>query len=284
MLSRRWLVNGLLILAILAVTLLGYRLEKGFETGPQPLPVASKKTDIEHIEIETADASMSLTKDADGWNFLDPVRWPADRAGVERLLDLADTRKLVPLDAGSADLATLGLENPLARLRLGDIRVGFGISNNIGGRRYTMIDSGLFLLVDRQLPFILQGLSGFIDRRLLPPRFKLASLTLPDFELRRDDSGAWHAAGSDDIAAPGLQQLAGNWQSLEASRVSAYDDSRPTLAGIAAELAGGERYEYLLLSTDPEIVIANPALKLQYHFHRGLYDRLIFPIDDENPA
>jgi hypothetical protein len=282
MLSRRWIVNGLLILAILLVAFAGYRLDNPSATAPPP--VAGGNTDIGHIEIETENARLSLARDAEGWKFLDPVRWPADRATVERLLYLADTGGVTPLDAKSADLAMLGLDEPVARLRLGDTRVSFGITNNIGGRRYTMIDSELFLLADTQLPFILQGLPGLVDRRLLPPQFTMATLALPDLELRRDGHGTWQAVGRDDIAAARLQELAGSWQSLQASRVAAYDDSRAVRAGITAELTDGEHLEYLLLSVDPEIVIANPALRLQYHFRRGFYGRLILPIDDENPA
>jgi hypothetical protein len=282
MLSRRWIVNGLLILVILLVGLVGYRLENPSETASQP-PPATGNIEIDHIEIETGDVRLSLAKDADDWKLLDPVQWPADRKNVARLLDLVAAREFRPLDANGADLATLGLEEPLARLRLNDIRISFGITNNIGERRYTMIDSELFLLADSQLPFILQGLPGFVDRRLLPPGFRLAALALPDLELRRDDNGAWQARGRDDIDAPRLQELAASWQSLEASRIGIIDDSRPVRAGIAAELADGERHDYLLLSVDPEIVIANPALGLQYHFRRGLYGRLL-TVDDEDPA
>jgi hypothetical protein len=39
-----------------------------------------------------------------------------------------------------------------------------------------------------------------------------------------------------------------------------------------------------LLSVAPELVIANPGLGLQYHFKAGLYNRLISPLEDENPA
>jgi hypothetical protein len=81
-----------------------------------------------------------------------------------------------------------------------------------------------------------------------------------------------------------LAELVRNWQGLEASRIAAIDPARHPQASIAASLDDGSRYEFLLLSVDPELVIANPELGLQYHFQAGLYDQLISPRDDENPA
>ena len=284
MLSRRWIVNGLLILSILLVAYVGYRLDAPPETAAQPSPTHSGTAAIERIEIETGTASLSLAREADSWTIVEPIHWPANLDSVRRLIGIIDTGDTPPLDAGSADLATLGLDKPVAQVRIGEIRVRFGSTNNIGARRYTMIDSELFLLDDRQLPFILQGLSGFVDRRLLPPRFGLTALSLPGNELLRDDSGAWRASGGGTVDAQRLADLAGNWQSLEASRVADIDTAHPVRAGISASLNDGSRHEFLLLSVDPELIIANPELGLQYHFHAGLYNRLISPLDDENPA
>ncbi|MGD2170745.1 MAG: DUF4340 domain-containing protein [Gammaproteobacteria bacterium] len=284
MLSRRWIVNGLLILSILLVAFVGYRLDAPSETAAEPPTKIAAKAAIERIEIETGSASLRLAKEPAGWTVVAPVHWPADRASVERLIGIVDTGNTPPLDAGSADLETLGLDKPVARLLIGDTRVRFGATNNIGARRYTMIDSELFLLDDRQLPFILQGLGGFVDRRLLPPRFGLAALSLPGGELVRDENGAWRGNGSGTVDARRLSDLASAWQSLKASRIAAIDPARPTRAGIAATFDDGSRHRFLLLSVAPELVIANPGLGLQYHFKAGLYNRLISPLEDENPA
>ncbi|HKJ52056.1 MAG TPA: DUF4340 domain-containing protein [Gammaproteobacteria bacterium] len=284
MLSRRWIVNGLLILSILLVAFIGYRLDAPSETAALRSPAQPGSAAIERIEIETGSASLRLVREADGWAIVEPVHWPADSNSVKRLIGIVDTGNTPPLDAASADLAALGLDKPVAQLRIGDTRVGFGATNNIGARRYTMIDSELYLLDDRQLPFVLQGLSGFVDRHLMPPRFELTALSLPGNDLVRDDSGDWRTNGDGAVDIRRLAELADNWQRLEASRISAIDPARHPQADIAATLDDGSRHQFLLLSVDPELVIANPELGLQYHFHAGLYDQLISPRDDENPA
>jgi len=282
MLSQRWLVNGLLLVAIAILAVIGYRLDGPAEGGP-PAPGAATAA-VARIEIETAGERLSLQREDGGWMLLEPLRWPADSRSIERLLRIADTGGARPLAAGDVDAASLGLDDPLARLQLGDTRVSFGIVNNIGERRYTMIDSALYLLPDVHLPFILQGSAGFVDRRLLPPRFDLTALSLPGLELRRSGDGGWQAAGRDDIDSSLAAAVAADWQDLEATRIGVYEPTGSPQGRIAAQLGDGEKLEFLLLSTDPELVIASPALGLQYHFRADRYRRLISPSADENPA
>jgi hypothetical protein len=80
-----------------------------------------------------------------------------------------------------------------------------------------------------------------------------------------------------------LAQLAENWQGLEAIRVKAFDAGNTPRQKIEVLLANGEGLEFFLMSIDPEIVIANPQIGLQYHFGADLYYQLIALRRDENP-
>ncbi|MDH3387850.1 MAG: hypothetical protein OEN02_08075, partial [Gammaproteobacteria bacterium] len=182
------------------------------------------------------------------------------------------------------DLATLGLDFPKAMLSLNDTRVLFGATNNIGGRRYTMIDSTVYLLPDMYLPFLSQGLLGIVDRRLLPGSFRLQSLKLPGLEISREAGDQWRLAGPGEFTPQQLQRLVNNWQGLEASRIMQFDSVGTPRQKIEALLEGGERHEFFLMSIDPEIVIANPGIGLQYHFRADLYYELMDLRSDENPA
>ena len=284
MLSRRWLVNGLLILVIAVLATLGYRLEVEPEPPLQPAHAGFDTAAVEAIEVRTADQQLALQKHASGWRLAAPLRWPADRANVERLFRIVDTGAAEPLQEAAIDLARFGLDEPPAQLQLGQLSIRFGSVNNIGERRYTLIDSALYLLPDVHLPLILQGISGFIDQRLLPPDFEITTLSLPGLELRRDAGGAWQAGERGDLNAETLVALVADWQHLEATRIGSYQDPRAPTGRIVAGLSDGEHIELLLLATDPEIIIANPALGLQYHLRGEYFDRLFTPLGDENPA
>jgi hypothetical protein len=284
MLSRRWLFNGLLILLIAVLATLGYRLEVVPAPPSKPAQAGFDTAAVERIEVRTANDQLALQRHRSGWRLAAPLRWPADRANVERLFRIVDTGAATPLQEAAIDLVRFGLDEPAAQLQLGQISVRFGSVNNIGERRYTLIDSALYLLPDVHLPLIQQGISGFIDRRLLPPDFEITALSLPGLELRRDADGAWLAGERRDPSTETLAALVASWQQLAATRIGSYQDPRAPTGRIVARLADGERIELLLLATDPEIVIANPALGLQYHLLGEHYERLFSLPGDENPA
>ena len=281
MFSRRWIINYVLIVLIVLFTWVGnrYDVQPGYQSKPQVSGIETGS--IHSIEIKTADESLSLKRDSSGWMLTAPVSWPANNVNVERLIDIVNSETDSRLDAEELDLATVGLDFPKAMLQLNDTRVLFGAINNIGERRYTMIGSTVFLLPDIHLPFITQGLTGLVDRRLLPKKLALQSLRLPGLEFNRGDDGSWQANAA-EISREQAARLIGNWQGLEASRIRLYRSSGTPRQKIQARLADGQRLEFFLMSIDPEIVIANPNIGLQYHYGRDFYYQLISLRADED--
>jgi hypothetical protein len=285
MFSRRWIINYALVVLIIVFTYVGNRF--AVETGYQPQqPVTGlKPADIESIVIQTADISLTLQRDDAGWLLQSPIQWPANNVNVERLLDIAYIETDSRLPADEIDLATLGLEFPRAVLRLNDTRVLFGTTNNIGARRYTMVGSTVYLLPDVHLPFILQGTTGLVDRRLLPGRFELESIKLPDHEVARDEKNAWRLVNTDKaVGADKINALVENWRGLEASQVKLYDSAKIPRQKIRLQLQNGQSHEFFVMSIDPEIVIANPGIGLQYHFGTDHFYQLISLRPDETAS
>jgi len=284
MLSRRMIINFVLIVLIIMFTYVGNRF--GVEPGYQPKPSITgiSAADIKSMEIKTADVSLSLKRESNGWSLENPIRWPANNINVERLLDIVNSQTESRLDAAEIDLATLGLDFPQAMLRLDDTRVLFGATNNIGERRYTMIDSTVFLLPDIHLPFISQGLTGIVDRRLLPRNLGLTSLKLPGLQFIRNADDSWELASAEGFSPQQIAQLVGNWQGLEASRIKPYKVAATPQQKIQAGFENGQNQEFFLMSINPEIIIANPRIGLQYHFSADLYYQLIALRRDEDPA
>jgi hypothetical protein len=204
-----------------------------------------------------------------------PIRWPANDVNVERLLGIASIETDSRLAANEIDLATLGLKFPKAVLRLNDTEVLFGATNNIGARRYTMVGSTVFLLPDQHLPFITQGLTAMVDRRLLPRTRELSVLKLPHFEIGRDDNNSWQSNGADGFGQDQVTGLVANWQNLKATSVKRFAANKIPQQKIRALFADGQDQEFFVMSIDPEIIIANPQIGLQYHFTADIYYQLI---------
>ena len=284
MFSRRWIINYVLIVLIVIFTYVGNKFDVKTGYQPQQNITALKPENIESVQIQTADTALALKRDNGSWMLESPIRWPANNVNVERLLSIASFETDSRLAANEIDLATLGLKFPKAILRLNDTEVLFGATNNIGARRYIMVGSTVFLLPDQHLPFITQGLTAMVDRRLLPRTDELSAIKLPGFEIGRDDNNTWQLTDADDFEQGQIATLVENWQNLEASRVKLFAADKMPRQKVRVQFANGEMQEFFVMSIDPEIVIANPQIRLQYHFPADLYYQLISLRADEIPG
>jgi hypothetical protein len=278
-LSRRWIVNATLIVLIAVLTYVGLGFDEGSDDGRGPGISDLRPADITRVGIQTGDVQLELRRDADGWRIESPIDWPAYDANVERLLSIVNVNTSPLGDAAELELDTLGLDPPSTSLRFNDTRLLFGAINNIGQRRYLLIDSTLYLIPDFHLAFVAQGLPGMVDRRMLPKRDPIARLQLPEFEITRDEDDRFRSSHTPEFTQAQLRQLIDNWQGLQASRVKRFDSGADALLTIEARLAGGRVINFLLLSVTPEIVIANPQIGLQYHFRANYYNQLITIVD-----
>ena len=275
MLSKRWIVNVLLVALIVGLSLVGVFFEPSATVEKKPAISQLTADQVDTIEIETGDLRLRLQRDNDDWDIESPISWPAQVNNVRRLLSILKVEADALSDTANVDLAALGLLQPKASMRFNGIPMLFGATNNIGGRRYVMLDEKLYLLPDVHLVFVNQGLAGLVDRRLLPGHQGIVSVRLPDLELRLDKNQLWRSNQAIEFSQASLLRLVDNWRDLQATRISNFDLERPPRQLIEIELADGEVIEFLLMSEDPEIIIAHPKIGLQFHFRRDYRDQLI---------
>lgn len=274
MISKRWLINFLLIILIGLLVYIGTRY--GVETGYQPKNTITKlkPPDIERIAIQIDDDAFTLTRRATQWHIESPIEWPANNITLQRVLGITLSEAKSSLSVDEIDLATLGLEFPTAILTLNDTRFAFGATSNIGNRRYVMTGSTIYLMSDIHLHFFNQGLPALIDRRLVPRSLALQNLRLGKLNLSKTSNGSWQNDG-EAISPDQLDSLIANWQTLEASSIKPYRKSGLSEGKITAGLEDGSKLEFLLMAISPEIVIARPDLGLQYHFSESQYYGLL---------
>jgi hypothetical protein len=274
MLSRRWLINYFLLVLIIIFTWIGNKFPiTEHQKFDRDAITRLKPQQVETIHIETADGSIQLDKKDNRWFITRPFVWFADNIAVERIASLASTKAHSKLPKSEIDLSTLGLNIPKAVVTLNQKSVYFGTTNQIGSRRYLMVDSTVYLVDDIHYAFIHQGIAGLVDKRLLPAGSGIKSLQFPDFTLSHQ-SGKW-LSSKDPQQTTRIQEVIDNWQNQQASNIKVYDSSLTPLKKIIAEFDNGESSEFYLLSIQPEIIIARPDMKLQYHFPEHLYYELL---------
>lgn len=274
MISRRWLINYVLILLIVVFTYIGnkFNVQTGFQ--PDNRIIKLKAQDIVSLSFQTADENLQLSKVDGNWQVDSPIIWYANNIAVERILDIVNAQTDSRLPSNEIDLSTLGLQFPKAILKLNDQQILFGTTNNIGERRYLQIDDTVYLLRDRYLPFITQGVNGLIDRRLLPKAMPLQSLSLADLKINKNETGDW-VSEKNELTIDQTNQILNNWQSLEANRIQTYQTEQTPRQKLVASLEAGGKIEFYVLAISPQLVIARPDLGLQYHFNQSHYYGLL---------
>ncbi len=281
MISRRWLINFVLILLIIVFTYIGskYNEQSGYQ--PDNRITDLKAADINSILIKTADTSINLSKVDGIWHIKTPVLWYADNVTVERIIDIVNAQTDSKLPVSEIDPATIGLQFPKAILRLNDIQLTFGTTNNIGERRYVQIDETVYLLKDRYLPFMTQGVSGLLDRRLLPRVLPLKSLKLPELALEKQQGNVW-TADSTGLTDEQATQIIENWQTQQSQRIEHYRADHTPKQKVTAVLETGSEIEFDVLAMAPKLVIARADLGFEYHFKEQKYYGLLAAAQNES--
>jgi hypothetical protein len=280
--SGRWLINLALVALIGLFAFLGYHGGRQTDTDSSGGIFEFGAEQVKRLEVRTESTAFALRRERTAWQLEQPVQWPADRASVERLLQITKAESDSGFAAENRDLAQFGLAQPSGELLLDDTPVVFGVTHNIGERRYTRIGSTIYLLPDIYLPFMLQAVESLVDRRLLPPSLALQSLKLDGFELTRADDGQWQAHNQPGLTPEWVQRRIANWRNLEASRVRSLATGAAPKQSVHATLESGTSLEFQVLSVTPEIVIAHPRLGVQFHFPEDHYPKLLSPPDEIN--
>ena len=284
MISQRLLINLVLIVVIAGLAYTGFYFDANDAVETKPTISELNPDDVHNIEIQAGDLQLRLKRGIEGWDLESPINWPANDTNVGRLLSILEFETSALADATDVDLAQLGLQQPQASIGFNDTLLQFGTTNNIGERRYVMLGTTLFLIPDIHLAFVAEGLSALVDRRLLPRRAEITSLQLPGLEIRLDENNRWRSNRAIEIAQARMVQLVENWQELRATRTSHFGPGLMPRQLIEIDLADGQALEFLLMSEDPEIVIAHPNIGLQYHFRSHYHDQLISVSGDDDAS
>jgi len=271
-LSKRWLINYLLLAAIIVLTWIGYQFPiREDQKLSQKRITPMKAADIQHVRVENADQIIDIQRKGDRWMITSPIQWYANQLAINRLTTLAEQPLHSKLASSQIDLSTIGLRIPRAIVTLNDTPIAFGSTNRIGNRRYLLIPPNVYLVDDLHYAFISQGLAGLVDQRLLPPGLSLQSLRLPSGRLELRE-GEWTVNDKPD---PRATRLVEQWRQLQAAAIKPYQPRGTPLQKIVATTADGRTLEFFVLSIQPDIIIARPDLGLQYHFADSRYYDLL---------
>ncbi len=283
--ARRTALNLLLLVAVAALAAVAV-----FQPGVEEPPPAPTLTDrdpaaVHRVRIERPDQPAVVLEKREGrWYVAEPLSMPANAFRIQSLLEVlgfASDRQFATRDV---ELPRLGLEPPKASLFLDDLRLDFGDTESLSGRRYLRSGEAVHLIADRFYHQVVAGAPGFAHLGPLGPDPDPVALELPDLTLRHE-GGRWVVQPDDPAAgADAVQRLVDAWRSVQAITVrplEAAAGGRPLTVVLRDQAAP---LRFLVSETPHALVLARPDAGVQYHLPVESGERLLRLRPPASPA
>lgn len=264
--NTRSLLNWTLLGVAAALAALVYW-EPGIER-PAELPKLTTLSPaaIEHLVIRPQRGDeIRIDREQGAWMMRAPVVAYANEFRIDALLGVAQADSHAQFDAGGLELDKFRLDPPASVLRLNDVELAFGDSEPLDNRRYVRVGATVHLIDDDYFYRLQAGFPVFVSNQLLPPQARPAQIRLPDFSVARAD-GQWTLSPAPQQPSMDvLNEFADAWQRAQAVEIDRYQ-GEPSRARITVSFEGDVApIEFLLLETEPELVLARADLGLRYH-------------------
>lgn len=246
--------------------------------------------------------TRKLQKTRDGWQLVEPVKWPANENAVQKILaqlEFMERETRIPMsdiEAHRQGLADFGLDPPQYELTLtsyeGETKLDVGMPTQMGNRLYVMSPDGQDVLVvgKELLSSIAAPLEQLRDQRIFSiPVFELESLAVQTNAVRiRLAKGADGWMFETPVPAKADDQLVQNALALivgqRVQRLLPAGEISPELAGlttpaIRVTLGGNNRRQTLLLGG--EVTGLPEGTKPQFYarLENGGDDTTIFTVE-----
>jgi len=276
--NRRTALNLALLAAVAGLAALVYW-EPGIER-PAELPKLTSlaPADVTQIVIRPQrGAEIRLEKAQGAWMMHAPVAAHANEFRIEALLGITRADSHAQFDAGALDLAKFRLDAPATVLRLNDVELAFGGSEPLDNRRYVRAGAAVHLINEDYYYRLQTDYPAFVSNQLLPPQARPVQIRLPEFSVTRAEGG-WQLEPAQQPPAPdALNAFVDEWRRAQAVEVDRYEGEAARGALRVSFDGGAAPLEFLLLETEPELVLARADLGLRYHLTAEQAQRLLQP-------
>ena len=274
--ASRIIVN-LILLLVVGVLLLLVIYEPGQEPDPElPRLISLNRDAVNKIRIVREDqADIEIHKIKGHWRLTAPIAMPANTFKIESILNLAANTSFAQFNATEHDLKQFKLDKPRVRLYLDNQVLSFGTTEALKRRRYVQVGDTIHLVTATGYVHLIGDAAALVSTALILPAAKLVAIELPNRRLRLQE-GRWVLATPDpDLSADAITRLIEAWRNMRALAVRPFKD-KATGEWITIKLEGDNKpLRYLILSTQPDLVLARPDKGLEYQLPGSAVERLL---------
>jgi Domain of unknown function (DUF4340) len=232
--------------------------------------------EIVQIKVQRNDLDdFEFNKDNETWQLSSPQQFRANSARVNAMLKMLSTESFAQLDPSEVDLDQLGLADPIIIMKLNDHEFKFGNTDAIDQRRYVLFDNKIHLTNDFLYQQLLTNAAFFADPKLLPENFKIQTIQFPDNKLELINN-EWTLNKVMDIHPDQLKRIIFNWESATAISANKYDpvpDEKEAVINIS--FSNNKSIQFVLVSTDPHIILGRKDLGIQFHMGSDETNKLL---------
>lgn len=188
-----------LLVALLGAAVYAERMREEWAR-PQPLTTADTSTATRIVVECRSCRGRVFERTQTGWRMREPYAFAANEEAVARLLAIASAPVRKRRAATQFDAKKLGLDPPVASIRIGELRIDLGTTDAINGLRYLRHGDDVALVPDNYSAWLLAPPESELDRRLTPLDFELATVRV-DGEERPALAAAWRIVTTSQVVA-----------------------------------------------------------------------------------
>ena len=260
--KRGWLLNVMLLAAVVALAFFVWLTPSRDEQAKQPLSTL-QSAQARHITLtRPGQPAITLERRDAQWQITAPLNARADEFQVLRLLTILEAQPSAQLPA--TDLARFDLDPPAAQLTIDAVDYAFGSINTVTREQYVMRGDTVYVVALRHGAALPANALALLRRVLLSEQEQPVAIALPEFSLRQND-GRWTLTPPADTSQDDLQRYVDQWRHASAAQAEPYDQ-RPPLAEIRMTLRDGAVLNLGVLQREPQLVLWRRDTGLQYLF------------------
>jgi len=278
--KRLWINVGLLVFILILSAVLLIPEDKPEQILPRLTTI--EQNDIVRIEVLRKNLeNFEFNKQGEVWHMNMPQKFLANSARINAMLHILTAESHGQLNPAEINLTRFELADPIITMKLNDHVFQFGNTDAIDQRRYVLFDGTIYLTNDTLYPQLTTNAAFFADTKLLPSDFEVSAIQYPENKMELRD-GQWQLQKLMDISPAQLNQIVFAWNNATAISMNKYSEP-DSASSIIVSSTNNKAIEFIIVSTEPHLILGRKKLGIQYHLGSDETDKLLIKENSETP-
>ncbi len=259
--QRIW-INISLLIIIFVLSVIIFFNKNEIEDKLLPLSSINPKSIINiNVQRKNLD-NLSFSKNDGVWNMITPLQFQANRARIESILKILETKSYNQFNLDEVDIAQFALRSPAVILELNENKFSFGTSNPINQRRYILFNKKIHMIDDFHFPQLTTNAAYFAETKLLPDKTNIILIRFPEYTIWLNN-GKWQAS-IPEYDEEKVKKIINKWKEIIAISVSRYEKQEGQKT-ITINSLSGQEINFAIVATAPYLILGREDLGIQYN-------------------